>query len=292
MVTILQYLDEILKEQNIPDNYKREMDKDRERIERLINSIPNLPNPTFYYGGSRGKKTMIKESYDLDLVLYYPETTESSVEDIFMYVSRFLGSSNYDIYPKNVAIRVIKRADYHIDIVPGKRITGSEEYAFLWKSKTRERLKTSVIKHIAAIIEFGKRDVIKLIKLWKVRNKINFPSFILEQIIIRALKDKSDLSLDKAIIYVLNFISTKIESIRLEDPANTNNILTDKDVISSYDKDIFANAAKNSLEKCDLTTLKGWKYFFNPSQPFNQYQLSGVKGKIKPDAPDTRWGLN
>ena len=81
---------------------------------------------------------------------------------------------------KNAAIRVLKREDYHIDVVPAKRITGSEDSAFLWRHEDGKLLKTSVVQHIASIREFGRRDVIKLLKLWKVRYRVEFPSFILE----------------------------------------------------------------------------------------------------------------
>jgi len=261
------------------------MNNDRERLLEIINKIPDLPSPTPYFGGSRGKKTMIKESYDLDIVLYFPEKTNNSVQEIYNYVARYLGSSNYDIMPINVAIRVLKRENYHIDVVPAKRITGSEDSAFLWRNKIGKLLKTSVIQHIASIREFGRRDVIKLLKLWKVRNEVDFPSFILEQLIIRALNNNSDLSLNEAIIEVLEFISENIETIRLVDPANTNNILTDEDTISAYDKDILSKFVKWSLKENDLNSLNGWVSLFNPKKKPQFYQTTGAKGKIKPSAP-------
>lgn len=290
-MSILEFLDNLLKNQRIPDNFKKEMDNDRVEIERIINQIPNLPNPTYYYGGSRGKKTMIKESYDLDLVIYFPETTECSIEEIYEYVARFMGSSNYDVYPKNVSIRVLKRHNYHIDLVPGKKITGSESEAFLWKAKKKQRIKTNVTTHIDTIKNFGRRDVIKLMKLWKVRNGIDFPSFILEQIIIRSLNNYLDLPLDDAIIHALNYIVKNIESIRLVDPANSNNILTEDDNISTYSKSLILKATQLSLTKNDLSKLEGWKNLFKPKSSFDPYKPdTGIKGRIKPDAPDTRWG--
>ena len=261
------------------------MNNDRERLLEIINKIPDLPSPTPYFGGSRGKKTMIKESYDLDIVLYFPETTNNSVQEIYNYVARYLGSSNYDIMLKNVAIRVLKRDNYHIDIVTAKRIIGSEDSAFLWKNKVGKMLKTNIVQHIMSIREFGRRDAIKLLKLWKVRNEIDFPSFILEQLIIRALKNNSGLPLDEAINEVLEFISENIQTIRLVDPANTNNILTDEDTISTYDKDVLSKFAKWSLKENDLASLNGWVNLFNPKKIPQFYQTTGAKGKIKPSAP-------
>ncbi len=261
------------------------MNIDRDKLLKIIFEIPDLPSPTPYFGGSRGKKTMIKESYDLDIVLYFPETTNLSVQNIYHQVARYLGSSNYSIMTKNAAIRVLKRENYHIDVVPAKRITGSENSAILWKNEDEKTLKTDVIQHIASISEFGRRDVIKLFKLWKIRNEIDFPSFILEQLIIRALKNKLNLPLNDSIIEVLEFISEKIEKIRLVDPANTNNILTDEDTISVYDKEILSRFAKWSLEENDLASLNGWIQIFNPKRKPQFYQSNGVKGNIKPRAP-------
>ncbi len=259
------------------------MNNDREKLLGIVKRIQDLPIPTPYFGGSRGKKTMIKESYDLDIVLYFPETTDDSIENIYDKVARYLGSSNYSIMTKNAAIRVLKRENYHIDVVPAKRIKGSEDSAYLWRNEAGERLKTSVVQHIASIREFGRRDVIKLLKLWKVRYEIDFPSFILEQLIIRALKNNLDLPLNDAIIEVLEFISENMETIRLVDPANTNNILTDS--ISAYDKDIFSKFAKWALKENDLTSLNGWTRLFNPTKIPQFYQATGVQGKIKPNAP-------
>ncbi len=259
------------------------MNNDREKLLGIIDKIQDLPAPTPYFGGSRGKRTMIKESYDLDIVLYFPETTKYSIENIYDKVTRYLGSSNYSILTKNAAIRVLKRENYHIDVVPAKRIKGSEDSAFLWRNEVRKPLKTSVVQHIASIREFGRRDVLKLLKLWKVRYNIDFPSFILEQLIIRALKNNLNLHLNNAIIEVLEFISKNMETIRLEDPANTNNILTDS--ISAYDKDIISKFAKWALNEYDLMSLNGWKNLFNPTKLPQFYQATGVQGKIKPNAP-------
>ena len=45
------------------------MNDDREKLLGIINKNQHLAIPTPYFGGSRGKKTMIKESYDLDILL-------------------------------------------------------------------------------------------------------------------------------------------------------------------------------------------------------------------------------
>ena len=147
------------------------MENDRERIEKIIYAIPDLPRPTIYYGGSRGKKTLIKESYDLDIVLYYPNEIRPSVKDIYDIVRNQLREERDDAIKKNVAIRLLKRGNYHIDVVPGKRISNNEDYAYIYKSRQGESLKTSVRKHIESVKDFARRDVLKLLKLWKIRMK-------------------------------------------------------------------------------------------------------------------------
>ena len=59
---------------------------------------------------------------------------------------------------------------YYVDVVPAKRVKDSEEDAWLWKSDDDppRRMKTSLEKQIRAIREFGRRDILILVKLWKI----------------------------------------------------------------------------------------------------------------------------
>jgi hypothetical protein len=265
-MSVIQYLQDLISDQRISQPGLNEMHKDRERIINAIKEIQDLIMPDPYYGGSYGKKTMIAEAYDLDLVFLYPSDIAYSIRDIYFKVLAQLQrkfTKDYHVYAKNVAIRIEKREDYHIDVVPGKRMTTDDDFAWLYKNKTGEKFQTNIKKHIETISECGRRDVLKLLKLWKIQNLIEIPSFLLELIGIRALDQaKSNLSIDEALCIVLKFISYEIQKIRINDPANSNNNLTSEDVISESQKGHLARVAKWSLQKGNQSSQKEWEQIF------------------------------
>jgi len=270
------------------------MENDREKILKIISEIPELhPIPTPYYGGSRGKKTQIKESYDLDIVLYYSSEIKTSVRDIYYLVLNKLRTERDDTVQKNVAIRILKRDKYHIDVVPGKLISDNDDFACIYKSNQNKPLKTSVKKHIESVSEFAHRDILKLLKLWKVRNILEIPSFLLEQIAIIAMENVNfNIALDKALIHILEFISTKLPTIKIADPANQSNIITDEDVINAQNKKIVAEAAKWSLDTNNLETIKGWENVFRKKEqpPSNSQGNIQTRPRLAPDSPERRFG--
>lgn len=293
-MTIGQFLNSLLEDQQIPENFEREMEKDRERIIKTIFEIRKLLKPTIYYGGSHGKKTLIKESYDLDIVLYYPNETDCSVKEIYELIFNQLNDEyNKEVIKKNVAIRILKREKYHIDVVPGKRIANSENDAYIYKSKQGVSLKTSVKKHIEIVSEFGRRDILKLLKLWKVRNELNIPSFVLEIVAIKAMEKIKDADkTEEILIEIFRFISENLTRIRLEDPANPSNIISDEDVISSKDKQIVADAAAWTINNNNLDTIEGWKNIFKKKvePPSVTSNLEDNKiSRLSPDSPGRRF---
>ncbi len=295
-MTPIEYLKKLLEDQAIPEQSKREMENDRARIEKDINAIPDLPNPTYYYGGSKAKNTMIKEAFDLDLVIYYPEETQKAVKDLYWMVFAQMQSRGYKPVQKNVAIRVVKRDDYHIDIVPGKRIANDPDFAYIFKSQVGERLKTSLSSHVEVISKCARRDVLKLLKLWKVRNSLEIPSFVLELIAIKALDGIPERTpLHDTMASVFGFIAQHIETIRLEDPANSANILSSEDNIPSSNKSAVAEAARWSTEENDLQLDTGWQTVYLPKDvPPRRNTSTSSKGSVKeprlsPDSPGRRF---
>ncbi len=271
----------------------------RVEIEEIVNSIEKIPKkPTFYDGGSKKKHTMIKESFDQDLLLYYDADVGINIDDIFGQVYKALSQSRFKgVYPKNVAIRIPIRDDFHIDVVPTKRISGSDDDAFLWRSKDGKKKKTSLEKHLGSVQDFGRYDIIRLLKYWKARNNIPCPSFLLEQIAIESLKNENTDKIMRsvAIKKVLEFIHDKFLSRNIKDPANPNNSLISEDVIDDQEKQSLVDAAKLALD-LDLETVAAWKEIFRkkaqdiiPGSPGNTFSGVGIKqrtGKVHPDAPN------
>jgi hypothetical protein len=113
------YLERLLLQQTVPPGEVRTLQTARQDIEtklrRMIGSVPR-----FYYGGSYGKDTMIRVSYDLDIVVYFSHTDSTPVRDTYANVYHGLKNTGYVVQPKTVAIRLPYEGGFHIDVGPGR----------------------------------------------------------------------------------------------------------------------------------------------------------------------------
>ena len=103
------------------------------------------------------------------------------------------------------------------------------------------------------------------LKLWKVRNNIDVKTFILELFVIKVLTDnKFDGGLEKNIVHFWEFARDKVDSLKLEDPANPTGNDLGKILSDAMKADLKA-AAKSALKKIEQED--GWYTVFGESKP-------------------------
>jgi len=250
------YLRQVLNNQNLSQYQLTNLRNLRDKIQRQLRD--NLSgNPRFYYGGSYGKNTLIRASYDLDIVIYWPSNSQSSIQDIYKGVGSVLQKHWKPVRSKRVGWELSFEGDFHIDVIPGKLFSSDDKYAFLYNSRTNNRFQTSIKIHIDTIKDSGRRDVIRLMKLWKKRKNVPITSFILEQMVIDGCKERrtslSDLEpqLNASFHYINNNILTK----RILDPANSNNIISNE--LSKEEKIRIKRLANQAIE------AKKWSEVFS-----------------------------
>lgn len=297
-MTIEGYLEELLQSQsNIPDKYLKRINNLKEGIRDLIDNLDRISQkPIPYDAGSKKKHTMIKECFDFDMLFYFPSDTEESIEDIYNFIFKAL-KSNYDYVTKNnAAIRIqfpneidLEKHHFHVDVVPAKRITGSKDEAFLYQSKTGTKLKTSLEKHLESVRDFERYDILKLLKLWKFRKSVDFPSFTIEQIAIEATKGIEQKTMKRAelLIHIFKYICKKLsQRKKIEDPANPSHNILDGGFIEIYAKEELIRESCIALDQ-NLDTIQGWKNIFYNSPRSTEF--AGIRqreGKIRPNAPN------
>lgn len=145
------FLKNLLKAQEVKENSKemKALEEEREKVERLINKSYASTKPAIKYGGSKAKDTMILESYDLDLPVYFAcdDRADESLEDIFTGMAKCL-EGEYYVERKRSALRLKKKGDqdehedFRIDVVPGRYSdeSKSDSYLYVNDSTDKERL--------------------------------------------------------------------------------------------------------------------------------------------------------
>lgn len=245
-----EYLQNILNNQNLSLQDVLILNNWRFSIQDILSKLDG--NPVFYCAGSLGKKTIIKEKYDLDIVVYWPNSATYTIKNIFDGVGIQLKKKFKYVNQKTVSWEIPFDSGFHIDVVPGRAIDIAYKEANLYRTDTGTTLKTSIKTHIDTVRNSNRCEAIRLMKLWRERKKVPFKkSFLLEMMTIDGSKGISNLP--KQVWNALQYIRDNIETVQIKDPANSNNSLSDD--ISVSDKRIIKNMAQLTLSAKDWTEI-------------------------------------
>lgn len=262
-----EYLKKILEEQTLGEDSDelKSLRQHRDEVETLLVKKFESSSPTIRYGGSKAKGTMIKESYDLDVICYFENDDTSageSLKDIYQNVKVAL-TPKYTVEEKPSALRLKGcdkgNPDFHVDVVPGRFTDDKKDDAYLYRSSgDKERQKTNLQKHIDHVKDSGVQDAIRLMKLWRSRNGLSVRNFILELLTVKLLDSKSKKSLTDQLEHVWSELRDNVDGISVEDPANpTGNDLSE--LFSESVKDELKTVAKDTLSDIENN---GWQPVF------------------------------
>lgn len=185
--------------------------------------------------GSRAKGTAISLASDVDyLVSLKSNCNENTggLKSIYDYLFNKLDSTYKNVRKQNVSVR-INLNGLEIDITPARKQAGNTNDHWLYLSKLDTRKQTNIQKHIYDISSSGRTNEIKLIKIWRELNKLEFPSIYLEYLIVDKIllnKPKNEQDLVNNVWFILNEFAGDIYNPlykRIVDPANSANILSD-----------------------------------------------------------------
>jgi len=178
------------------------------------------------YTGSIAKGTAVSISTDADVFISLSSTTPDTLAQIYDSLHNTLAASGFSPRKQNVSIG-ISSLGFKIDLVPGKR---QSQYGYdhsLYKHKTGGWTKTNVKTHVSQISSSNRQREIKLAKIWRELNGLEFPSFYLELATISCLTGCSYTGLSTNFWRLLGFFANEFPSKRYVDPANTNNVVSD-----------------------------------------------------------------
>ncbi len=220
------FLRDVLTSQDLTYNQLDNLKNLRETIAQQIRDAIGGA-PYIYYGGSYKKETMIKAAYDLDVVIHWRPDFGYDLESLYELTRRTLQQNWRNVRQKRFGWQIHFDGDFHIDVIPGKFSSTDGRYAYLFNSDRQGRFQTSIQIQSEFVLDSRRQDAIRLMKLWKVRKDVPIKSFILEQLVIKGCSGLSREFLEPQLSDALKFIADNILSIRLEDPANSNNIITE-----------------------------------------------------------------
>jgi hypothetical protein len=148
---------------------------------------------------------------------------------------------DYSPRVRNVSVRIVYDGAT-VDLVPGRRREGSAVHT-LWQVRHNTWIQTDIAEQIRYVRSSGLINEILALKIWSRRNSLRFPSFVLELAVIHVLAPHQPLS--ESFFNLLHFLAADFPTVRLIDPANSNNVVSD--ALTPEQKLRIAGAAAMSL---------------------------------------------
>jgi hypothetical protein len=195
--------------------------------------------------GSSAKNVVVSGEADTDMFISLKNETPQDLKTIFDSLATTLQQNQYPVSKRTVAIQTSTNGQ-KIDLVPGKQQAGYQNWHSLYNSDTGNWLQTNIDGHINSVINSGRRDEIRAIKIWTNNHQLKFPSIYLELIVFEALYNKNKNQLAINIRSIFEYLRDKFVDKRIEDPSNSNNILSEY-LLKKYQKEAIANKAGESL---------------------------------------------
>lgn len=203
--------------------------------------------------GSRAKGTAISLASDVDYLVSLINgcnQNNGGLEFTYNQLYQYLINAGYqNVRKQNASLRVNLNS-LEIDITPATKQLGNTNDHSIWLSKKGAWKQTNIQKHITDISQSGRTTEIKLLKIWRELNRLDFSSIYLEYLIVSNIllgKSKDSANLGDNVWYVLNELAKDYSnplSARIIDPANSNNILSD--LLNQTEKNIIISAAKTA----------------------------------------------
>lgn len=224
------------------------------QLKKTLQSWPHTCFVAILDSGSRAKDTAISLASDVDyLVSLTSNCNENAggLKGIYESLYSTLSANYSNPRKQNVSVRVTVDG-LEVDVTPARKQGPLTNFHSLYVSKLDTWKQTNIAVHIKDISQSGRTNEIKVLKIWRELNQLDFSSIYLEYLLVRhvlAFKPKGADHLGDNVWYSLNQFA-KRESNPLfagvADPANTNNVLSD--LLTVADKNAIIARAQDALK--------------------------------------------
>jgi len=198
------------------------------------------------YSGSYVKETGVHGTSDVDVFISLKSDTTNTLKELYESLFSLAQTNGWSPRRQNVSVGVTVNGT-HGDLVPGKVQAGHQNYHSLHLRKRDSWTQTNVALHVDTVYNSGRLKEIRAVKIWRMLHDLDFPSLYLELFTIQSLSGRSRSTLAENVLHALSTIGTSLASTRFEDPASTNNILSDE--LTQAEKQRIASLAAQSARQ-------------------------------------------
>jgi predicted nucleotidyltransferase len=254
------------------DDNKLLVDKAEQVKTKLYRKFKNDLAEAPKFHGSIAKGTSIYGS-DIDIQLQFRKDF-GTLSDVYYSVSNYVFDEFRDVKLENIREQMhsiglefkINDEVKRIDIIPTRQIENGKNDTCLFVNKTgffekpTYKKTNSQIQLASLTFNYREKRIVRLLKIWKAENNLKIKSIHLEWLAKNSFQKKSvSNNIQKALADVILFIASNIEFIRIVDPANSNNIISN--TLTIEDKGFISRLCYKMLEDIKKDSRNVIDYF-------------------------------
>ena len=198
------------------------------------------------YSGSYAKETAVRGTSDVDVFISLKSDTPNTLQEIYESLFSLASDNGWSPRRQNVSVGVTVNGTRG-DLVAGKAQAGYQNYHSLYFRKRDSWKQTNVALHVDTVKNAGRSKEIRALKIWRMLHGLDFPSLYLELFTIRSLFGRPHGALATNVTHALRAIETSLVSTNIQDPSNTNNVLSDD--LTTAEKQRIASVAATSARQ-------------------------------------------
>ena len=219
------YLRSILAREAVEDSTDSPLRMLEGRVEQLCGAWGGRHLLEVYPSGAFEKRMANRSGINIDFVLSLSPQTPFRIGEV--YDSLFSALDRQGLLPVRRPVSIsIEINGVRVDLIPAKRESLSTDIHELQSTRTGFSTKTNLTHHVLDAMESSRHEEVRVLKLWRDQNELDFPSFYLELSTYAALRRRPIGELADNVWVVLGYLETLFVARGALDPANANNIVS------------------------------------------------------------------
>lgn len=226
-VSASEYLHEILRREAIDRTPASALARIEGKIVALCQAWGSRHIVDVTPGGGFEKSMANRGGISIDYVVWIHAQSERRIPEI--YESMYSAFQRLGLAPirRDVTI-ALNVGNMIVDLLPAKRLSMISDIHEIYSARRVAAITTNLHQHVLDSHDAGRQDEVRILKLWRDQNGLDFPSYYLELATQAALRRRPAGALADNVWTALGFFERLLVPRALLDPANAANIVSDE----------------------------------------------------------------
>ena len=178
-------------------------------------------------GGGFEKSMANRSGISVDYVVWIDPQSERRIAEI--YESMFSAFQRLGLAPirRDVTL-ALSVGNVVVDLLPAKRLSMISDIHEIYSTRRSAAITTNLHQHVLDSHDAGRQEEVRILKLWRDQNGLDFPSYYLELATQAALRRRPVGALADNVWHALGFFERLLVPRALLDPANAANIVSEE----------------------------------------------------------------